>query len=310
MKGIQGERRVKLRFSPTWRFVGPVLGRGWRSGGACLGAAVLALGAAGCAPSQAPRSGPQRPTVLVGANGTSSPVTPQELESAAPRDRHPAFEVRREEVGQEGDVVVSLEFPSFGAPGGDQRRQAQAAELSQRVRAIFVSQMKDFEGHGPDSQQGVAGGLPPWSLHIKCDVTGLSPSLVSMACSEHSYTGGAHGNQQTRGYTFTLLRRQVQQLSLDDLFTIPQQGRAKLSKLCLQDLESQEAEGVVSGSVTDLREMIEQFALAPDGMRVFFPPYSVAPYAAGQYTVLVPYKQLEALLRQHPPVYTMLRELK
>ena len=310
MERIQGGRRVKYGFSRPRRLAGYVEGGARARARVWLGTAALLWCLGACAPQSAVVAPTAPPTVAVGGQGTAGPALAEEAPAEAAEEEWPPFEVRSEQVEKDGDVVVTLEFPSFRAPPGDVRWRAAAAELSTTVRAIFVTQMREFERHGADSQQSVASGLPPFSLHVRCEVTASGASLVSMACSQHSYTGGAHGNHQTGGYTFAIRRGHLRRLALNDLFERPKLARAKLNELCLADLRRQGAESVASGGVSELSHMIEEFAIADDGLRIFFPPYAVAPYAAGEYTVLLPWKELTALLRTDPPMRSVLQSLK
>jgi hypothetical protein len=117
-----------------------------------------------------------------------------------------------------------------------------------------------------------------------------------MACGEESYTGGAHGNALTTGWTFAVVRGDVRELGLDAFFVKPAKARERLSTLTLELLRKEGAQYVVDGTLKDLRAELKSFALTPEGLRFFFAPYSVGPYVQGELTVLVPYHELAPLL--------------
>lgn len=291
VKRIQRARRVKLRFVLGRRF-----DRGEEAGGpavriACLAALAGAVSTTvGCGSGAASGKSvrvTKPPTVSVAPAGGAmlQPVAPAPTGDPTSSTLQP-FRVATEEVGQHGDVTVTLEFPSFR--GATQAQAGAAARLTAAVRATMLAGMRDFEAHEADSAQSVAAGTPPWSLGVQCHVAANSGELVSLACTEHSYLGGVHLNQRMIGHSYLVSPEKVTRLGLADLFRAPDEALRWLADYCMKDLRRQGAQGVVSGTVTDLTKLLEEFALTDGGLALFFPPYSVAPHSDGSFTVIVP----------------------
>ena len=113
------------------------------------------------------------------------------------------------------------------------------------------------------------------------------------------YSGGAHANHWPMTWVFDLT--DGHSLTLDELFTDTDAALADLAGVC---------RGVLPGPLGGMYvpEMVEagtepffenyaRFVLTSDGLALFFPPYQVAPFAAGEQVVTIPYAHLDALLR-------------
>ena len=148
----------------------------------------------------------------------------------------------------------------------------------------------------------------PWSLKIRCTPTLNTAQLVSLACETYSYSGGAHGNNATLGHTFAVSATKVRRLGLEDLFRDFAQARVKLSRLCLESLRAQGASEVTGGSISKLSDELSQVTVSREGMRFFFPPYSVGAYVEGEYSVLLRWKEIRRLIGKSSPLWPILED--
>jgi hypothetical protein len=265
---------------------------------------LLVLVACNCrpdAPSAPPRNGP-----AADATGTVTVFVPpaapsgQAAESgAATYDTPPRgspFPVRMLEIGRQGELEIIIKYPELSAPAAGPEQAKAAKALSSAIATLAQRRNDEFAGYAEDSRKGIARGAPAWYLHRLCQILLNTPGLVSMACGEESYTGGAHGNALTTGWTFAVAQGEVRELSLDAFFVKPAKARERLSTLTLELLRKEGAQYVVDGTLKDLRAELKSFALTPEGLRFFFAPYSVGPYVQGELTVLVPYVEVAPLL--------------
>ncbi len=135
-------------------------------------------------------------------------------------------------------------------------------------------------------------------LSIGSDEYRFSDTIVSLVFDISDYTGGAHPNAYYRTFTFDLAQEHI--LTLDDLFADTPNALAVISPIVQQDLLTR------LGDMTDptriesgtglVPENYQNFAITPDGLIFFFPPYQVAAYAAGPHEVHLPLAQISSVL--------------
>ena len=202
-------------------------------------------------------------------------------------------------IERQGDLELSIQYPELTAPGGEPRQVAAAKALSSAIAGLVQKRSDEFAGYAEESRKGIAKGLPAWSLGLKCELTLNTPALVSMACGEDSYTGGAHGNELTAGHSYQLVKEQWRELALESLFVKPEKARARISELVVESLKKDGAQYVAEGTMKDVRAELKNFVLSAEGLRFFFSPYSVGPYVQGQFTALVAYRELAPFLPPH-----------
>jgi hypothetical protein len=162
---------------------------------------------------------------------------------------------------------------------------------SQKRYQAFIDQMKkdeaeDFEPLAPYGYDE----LP--QLHYY-----YAPRLVSTAYMFYRYTGGAHGMNATIATNFgqfpSMARPKV--LSLGDFFTGTGYRKTIEKKLLdtLRAKKDQVATWVQDGTVKSLNNaQLNNFTVSSKGLKWYFAPYDVGPYAAGEFEVLLPFNQL------------------
>ncbi len=130
-----------------------------------------------------------------------------------------------------------------------------------------------------------------WELYVSYDIAAQTDSLISVIFYDYEFTGGAHGNTALRTMNFDLSTGR--ELALADLFsggTVPYDTIASFAAKTLEDRLGADAtfpEGYTADAAN-----FQFWTLAPDGITFYFPPYQVAPYAAGIQKVTVPLADL------------------
>jgi hypothetical protein len=127
----------------------------------------------------------------------------------------------------------------------------------------------------------------------------LGNDTVSYVYTLYADTLGAHPNTFYRTFTFDLATGK--ELAIGDLFVPKSEYLKRLSAI---------AEFELSKSLGDLMDIeyirqgvtpealnFQSFALEDDNLVLIFPPYQVAPYAAGTQTVTIPLSQLTEVLK-------------
>lgn len=139
-----------------------------------------------------------------------------------------------------------------------------------------------------------------WSLHEEVNVVHNSCGVLSTRFSVEQYTGGAHGSHSTL-YISTRYRDGLEEITLSELFTPENRNRLrrvgdgffrderKLDKSA--DLE-REGFWFKDGKFS----LTENFAIVPEGLTFHYNSYTIAPYAMGETSLLIPLDSFVTLL--------------
>jgi hypothetical protein len=206
-------------------------------------------------------------------------------------------------VAEEGDAIrmstlhygIDARVPSLA---GDDPAIAKAnAALRARVQAIVDDFLADYQ----ELTAAEAGGAPPgqpWSLEIGASPPYRTDELAAIRLSGYEYRGGAHGMPIIETVLIDLSDGRL--LTPADLFRsgsdwLPVLSERSREALKDRDLLGPDLEWLNRGTAPDI-ENYQLLMPGADGLTVIFPPYQVAPYAAGVQEVLVPWTELRGLL--------------
>lgn len=124
----------------------------------------------------------------------------------------------------------------------------------------------------------------------------VSKNTYSYVFTTSIDTGGAHPNTFNKTFVFS---EQGFQLTLDTLFKEGSSYLSVISKYAQTELKKAKVstdEWIAEGAGED-KENFQNFVMTDAGIQFVFDPYQVAPYAAGEQMVTVPYSVLKNLLR-------------
>ncbi|MEW6281491.1 MAG: DUF3298 and DUF4163 domain-containing protein, partial [Candidatus Eremiobacterota bacterium] len=168
------------------------------------------------------------------------------------------------------------------------------ADSEQLVRE-FVN---DFQQNSKD----LPPESPPWSLEAEYELVYESARLLCLRQSGYNYTGGAHGSPVVASFVLDL--KTGKRLQLKDMLS---PGYLKV----MSDYSRKElARNPDYGGETDWinqgtepkEEMFPVTLPTEKGLLIVFPPYQVAPYAAGLPEVTVPWSVLSGLIKPDGPL--------
>jgi hypothetical protein len=135
-------------------------------------------------------------------------------------------------------------------------------------------------------------------LSISYEEYRFSDTVTSLVFTISDYTGGAHPNSYYKTFTFDLEQERV--ITLGDLFVEGSNPLAVISPIVQQDLITRIGEMTdptwIEQGTGENPENYQNFAITPDALIFFFPPYQVAAYAAGPQQASIPLAQLNAIL--------------
>ena len=138
-----------------------------------------------------------------------------------------------------------------------------------------------------------------WSRNITYELFQYSPDVLSVKLNLSDYTGGAHPNLNFQTFTFDLTQQKV--LSLEDIFQDGVNPWPTLVPMVQQNVTDQLGEAAdpqwVQQGTAENPDNYQNWALTPDALVFFFPPYQVVAYAYGPVTVEIPLTAISSLLK-------------
>jgi hypothetical protein len=183
-------------------------------------------------------------------------------------------------------------YPQF--TGDSPFTRALNARLTDIIKSAYAGSVKEMD---ETTKQPDPGPLP-YEEADDTDVVFGDDSFVSLLSESYSYTGGAHGNT---GYqAVNLLWKDNHLIELHNQDLIDPDSRAQLDAVLLKALGREKA-----ANAKDERELkFDDLVINPTskGLLFKFGPYEVDCYAAGTFTVMIPYRDLTKVLRADGPL--------
>lgn len=185
-------------------------------------------------------------------------------------------------------LEITMEYPV--AVVGHENLQAM-------VDAYLAQLKRDFVGFYNETDSHYSHGYT-WTLDANVEVFQHSEDVMSVVFQVYEFTGGAHGNTSYNTITYDLAADAV--IALDDLFQSGSEPFAIIGPVVVDELgerlgEMADVAWIEEGSGENPANY-QHFALTVDSLVLYFPPYQIAPYAAGTQTVEIPLSDLESVL--------------
>jgi hypothetical protein len=135
-------------------------------------------------------------------------------------------------------------------------------------------------------------------LAVDYEVITFDENIISLCLDIDPYMGGAHGMLYFETINFSIQENRI--LDLGDLFEEEYDYMGAISEYCRMDLIYQmqdrgfmpDEEWIEDGTDPSYTDTFTSWLISPRGLVIKFPAYQVGPYAAGDFTVLIPYKSL------------------
>lgn len=210
-------------------------------------------------------------------------------------------------------VLVLLFVPQLAAsetvPNDVQTLKSQDATISQRNAGFTVDIHYPVTGY-PDIDRDIRNWAEqqvslfrtisedphdtPYDMSATYVITAPSERYLSIVWIILSFTGGAHGNMDIATFTYDTVT--AKQIDIYDIFFNLDHALELVSRYSARVLEEKLGDMLVhdmlrEGTRPDV-ENFSNFALTPNGIRFYFSPYQVAPWAAGMNTVDIPLNDL------------------
>ena len=153
------------------------------------------------------------------------------------------------------------------------------------------------------AQQDYHPGDPwtPYFFQTLYSPTRIDRGVLSLFGTQHTYSGGSHGNMGCVAANYDLTTGDV--LTLGSIMHMDAEKDTFIQiitdKLAAQkdeyNLYDDFADGVFARLNGD-ENLYEDFYFTPTGLCFFFSPYEIAPYSSGIITVEIPYNELPGLI--------------
>lgn len=207
-------------------------------------------------------------------------------ESGAPRTDEAAIILREDRLD------IDVRYPRLGQPVVDNDLARWAAHSVAAFRWELAG--TGDEPPSPADPSDLTGHDFSSELQISSDVSYPSPRAATVIFGIWSYTGGAHGNVDIATLSYDMVTGA--RLEPEDMFADLPGALALLAAYCYgalaETLGADRSEDMLRGGVGPDADNYARIELTPEGVRVHFPPYQVAPWSAGPQMVDVPLARL------------------
>jgi hypothetical protein len=170
--------------------------------------------------------------------------------------------------------------------------------VEQTVDAFIEETRTEFLGFVTTPETFSVPSVATFFLSITYEEYQFSDTIVSLVFTVAEYTGGAHPNSWYKTFTFDL--EQEQEILLDDLFIEGSDPLAVISPIVQEDLAETLGDMAdpawIEEGTGENPENYQNFAITPDELIFFFPPFQVAAYAAGPQQVSIPLSEISTIL--------------
>ena len=137
------------------------------------------------------------------------------------------------------------------------------------------------------------------SLMIKPKILNSGDPLATVVLNSSYYLGGAHGASAQTYYNFDLEQQKL--VKLDDIIATKQ--KAKLETRAYEAFKDWVVESKLAKDVAEYEQawkfkLSDNFYLAQQGLVLQYAEYEIGPYVAGLPRLMIPYEQLQGVLKQ------------
>ena len=202
--------------------------------------------------------------------------------------------IQQEFLGEEYSTIT----PEMAV---DSFKNVHLADYSREIGILYQNEKKEF---------GTNEGFPAWYNRTYSLVTFIEEGHEGVINASANYfvdMGGAHHNQWSRWMNFDTMSGK--QLTLEEVF-LPS-AKTHIEKLLLDMLICMQAEQYSEENITSLEDLQklgflqmtnmyipDNFLLGKEAVLFLFNRYDIAPYAAGEIIIEVPYEKIRFYLKK------------
>lgn len=182
--------------------------------------------------------------------------------------------------------------------------------LQQAVQNYFEAYKKDMENATSEEVQGDMAFQYSYTSEKYIRVEFNDHYLLSLMVWNYDFMGGAHGNTQADYLVFDLKTGNL--LKTQDIFAANANVRTKLENLINEQFRKDQKISAKTtlteyGMNSDRIPLNENFFVTQKGIGFFYNAYEIAPYAMGQFEIIIPFEKLKPLLKPTHPFKTLVK---
>lgn len=170
----------------------------------------------------------------------------------------------------------------------DATKKTNLESILKDFNSEFINFKKDF----PDASE------PVWELHIETEKIYRSDEVITLAVSTYEFKGGAHGNDKIKFLNLNAKTGEVlnQKDIIENLKDFKVIAKSHFVKSLDRDSEQIKMEDFFFGKPFQLPENI---GFSEDGLVLLYNVYEVASYNQGFTEFVIPFNEVESLLKVH-----------
>ncbi|MBO6879989.1 DUF3298 and DUF4163 domain-containing protein [Winogradskyella sp.] len=170
----------------------------------------------------------------------------------------------------------------------DATKKTNLESILKDFNSEFINFKKDF----PDASE------PVWELHIETEKIYQSDEVITLAVSTYEFKGGAHGNDKIKFLNLNAKTGEVlnQKDIIENLKDFKVIAKSHFVKSLDRDSEQIKMEDFFFGKPFQLPENI---GFSDDGLVLLYNVYEVASYDQGFTEFVIPFNDVESLLKVH-----------
>ncbi|TBU92183.1 RsiV family protein [Stutzerimonas kirkiae] len=213
---------------------------------------------------------------------------------SSPAAEHIAWERTPQGCSGQDCPLVNVDTLAFA----DQPALNQLIDLRLRQMTVFTPDDQVPASLADYRDDFLAKAEPGWSSYLQAKVRQSHDDLVVIELSSYLFTGGAHGMPGRAFINYDL--RQQRQLELADML-LPGQARAFWDKAADAHWKWLAANGFARDDdflASWPFQRTDHVALLKEGVLLKYDVYAIAPYSSGHPELLIPYGQLEGIIKQ------------
>jgi hypothetical protein len=178
---------------------------------------------------------------------------------------------------------------------------AGSPEFNQKVDSIINEELNNFKTNSLENDNAVKEIDPKsyaeyprqYDFYVKYEKGQVDENIISAVLEVYSFTGGAHG--ATNFIPTNYSPKDNKEIKLADIFSGQEDYVKKISDFCIKNLTEQITAGAGSTEGTWIEdgagpkeENFSVFLINQNSITFYFPQYQVAPYALGDFKVIMP----------------------
>ncbi|MBJ9721948.1 DUF3298 domain-containing protein [Acinetobacter calcoaceticus] len=198
------------------------------------------------------------------------------------------------------DQILAIAKPDAKAAQSDKKSEASAVAETEQKNS-FDAQVQRYANSfvGLDNELKALSSNHQINLLVKPKILQAQGKVVTVVLNSSSYLGGAHGSAGQHYYNFDL--KEQKQIELEDL--LRPEKKAALEKLAHEAFKIWVTDSKLADNVADYEQawpfkLTNNFLLGEQGLILQYGEYDIGPYVVGLPRLVIPYNQLEEVLKK------------